>query len=117
MNSPEQSDERRELLALCGQIRELVQRRDFVSAKRLVSVAMGDHPHAPEPHNLLGVLLEMRGDHAAAMKHFRAAWALDPTYVPARQNLDTFGTFLSRGRCAYDESDCPKDAGRSDRRK
>ncbi|MPN31218.1 hypothetical protein SDC9_178692 [bioreactor metagenome] len=39
------------------------------------------------------------------MKHFRAAWALDPTYIPARQNLDCYGTFFSNGKCAYDESD------------
>ena len=44
-----------------------------------------------------------------AMKHFRAAWALDPAYLPARQNLDTFGTFFSHGKSAYDESDCTEE--------
>jgi len=29
--------------------------------------------------------------------------------LPARQNLDSFGTFFSRGRTAYDESDCPEE--------
>ena len=27
-------------------------------------------------------------------KHFRAAYALDPTYIPARQNLEVYGTFI-----------------------
>ncbi len=41
------------------------------------------------------------------MKHFRAAWALDPTYLPASHNLNTYGTFFSNGSCAFDESDVP----------
>ena len=68
---------------------------------------MKKFPHAPHPHNLIGLLLELQGDHPAAMKHFRAAWALDPAYVPARYNLDHFGTFFSGGSWAIDESDCP----------
>ena len=54
--------------------------------------------------------MEKEGDHPGAMKHFRAAYALDPTYLPARQNLDHYGTFYSRGGCAYDESDCQQEA-------
>ena len=41
----------------------------------------------------------------AAMKHFKAALALDPEYLPAKYNLRTYGTFFSRGSCAFDESD------------
>ena len=76
----------------------------------MICQAMGEFPNAPEPHNLLGIVMEKEGDHAGAMKHFRAAYALDPTYLPARQNLDHYGTFYSRGGCAYDESDCPQEA-------
>jgi hypothetical protein len=68
---------------------------------------MKNSPHAPEPHNLLGMLLENQGDHLLAMKHFRAAWALEPTYLPARYNLEVYGTFFSKGAGAYDEEDCP----------
>lgn len=41
-----------------------------------------------------------------AMKHFRAAWALDPTYLPARQNMDSF---YPSDKWAYNESDCPQE--------
>lgn len=41
----------------------------------------------PEAFNLLGVLQEAEGDHLAAMKNFRVALDLDPTYLPAQQNL------------------------------
>ncbi|OYP11716.1 hypothetical protein CG709_08570 [Lachnotalea glycerini] len=64
-------------------------------------------PHAPEPHNLMGMILEWQGDHLLAMKHFRASWDLDPSYLPARHNLDVYGSFFSRRMGAYDESDCP----------
>lgn len=69
-------------------------------------MAIGKYPHDPEPHNLFGIFFEKRSDHNMAMKHFRAAWDLDPTYMPARHNLEHYGTFFSKGGCAYDESDC-----------
>jgi len=100
---PESSNE---LNALCATVRELIGIQDYQKCESLINSAMCQFPHAPEPHNLIGVLLEKKGDHLTAMKHFRAAWALDPTYIPARQNLDSYGTFFSRGKCAYDESDC-----------
>ena len=96
-----------EMRSLCHAVRELAGNGDLEGGKRMATEAMGRCPHAPQPHNLLGVLLEKQGDHLLAMKHFRAAWALEPTYAPARQNLDYFGTFYAAGHCAYDESDCP----------
>ena len=42
-----------------------------------------------------------------AMKHFRAAYALDPTYIPARYNMEQYGNMCPSGRCAYTEEDCP----------
>jgi tetratricopeptide (TPR) repeat protein len=95
------------LVALCNIVRTLLSERDYQKCEPLIFEAMKKYPHAPEPHNLIGLLLELQGDHLTAMKHFRAAGALDPTYVPARHNLDHFGTLFSRGTWAIDESDCP----------
>lgn len=95
-----------DLGTLCATVRELVRMQDYEKCESLIRRAMGTYPHAPEPHNLFGILFEKKGEHPTAMKHFRAAWALDPTYIPARQNLDCYGTFFSGGKCAYDESDC-----------
>lgn len=91
---------------LCYQVRSLVEKREFKGCYRRIAEEMKNSPHAPEPHNLLGMLLENEGDHLLAMKHFRAAWALDPTYLPARHNLEVYGTFFSNGVGAYDEDDC-----------
>ncbi|HBF66762.1 MAG TPA: hypothetical protein DDW34_14815 [Clostridium sp.] len=95
-----------DLFSLCRAVRELIDTQNYDKCKALIFDAMRRYPHSPEPHNLIGILLEKIGEHAAAMKHFRAAWALDPTYLPAQQNLECYGTFYSKGRCAYDERDC-----------
>ena len=101
------TESKEDLRALCASVRELVDIEDYQTCESLICGAMGEYPDAPEPHNLLGILLEKKGDHPEAMKHFRAAWALDPAYRPAQRNLECYGTFFSDGRCAYDESDCP----------
>ncbi|MDU7925547.1 MAG: hypothetical protein E7J43_01435, partial [Finegoldia magna] len=48
----------------------------------LIYKKMAEFPHDPVPHNLLGILMEIKGNHLLAMKHLRAAWALDPSYTP-----------------------------------
>lgn len=98
-----------ELAVLCIKIRQFIEHKEYDKSETLIKEIMGKYLHAPEPHNLLGLVLEAQGDHLAAMKHFRAAYALDPTYLPAQYNLDHFGTFFSSGKWAYDESDCPQE--------
>lgn len=98
-----------ELNGLCINIRQFIEHKEYEKSQSLIKKFMGKYPHAPEPHNLLGLLLEAQGEHLTAMKHFRAAYALNPTYLPAQQNLDYFGTFFSSGKWAYDEMDCPKE--------
>lgn len=110
MKMQDMMENKNELTALCNTVRAYMHESEYQKCEFLIFDAMKKFPHAPEPHNLIGLLLEMQGDHLAAMKHFRAAWALDPTYVPARHNLDHFGTFFSRGTWAIDESDCPPES-------
>ena len=100
------SDYENNLPALCDYIRRLARTGEYARCENLIASAMGRHPHAPEPHNLMGVVLEIQNDHAAAMKHFRAAWSLDPGYVPARHNLTNCASLYARDVYAYDESDC-----------
>lgn len=96
-----------ELDQLCASVRALVRDKAYGSCMEPICRAMANYPDAPQPHNLLGIVLEKTGDHASAMKHFRAAWALDPTYRPTNHNLCVYGTFYSCGKCAFDESDMP----------
>lgn len=92
---------------LCTSVRAFVTEGAFDAAMELTCRAMERFPHAPHPHNLMGIVLEKLGDHSGAMKHFRAAWALDPGYVPANHNLYVFGTLFPGGKCAFEEKDVP----------
>jgi len=104
-----------ELTDLCKTVRALIGQNKLKESEELIKQAMGKYPHAPQPHNLMGVKLENEGAHSAAMKHFRASWALDPAYFPARYNLYQYGElFGGPHKDAYDETDCPP-LGRTDK--
>lgn len=94
------------LLTFCQNAKKMILAGDYEKCKKLSCETMYEYPNAAQPHNILGIVFEKTGNHRQAMNHFRAALALDATYRPASQNLDTYGTFYSYGRCAYDEEDC-----------
>jgi tetratricopeptide (TPR) repeat protein len=102
------NNDKLEMMSLCNTARELIRQKGYRECDELIRKAMAEYPSAPEPHNLMGIKLENEGDHLSAMKHFRAAWALDPTYLPARYNLNQYADMLCKNRRdAYCESDCP----------
>lgn len=101
------NEEAEKLTSLCEQVKNMIKENKYENCYKLIVEEMKSFPHAPQPHNLLGMLLERQGKHLLAMKHFRAAWALDPTYLPSRHNLEVYGTFFSKGTGAFDENDCP----------
>lgn len=116
------SNKAAEITSLCLTVKALNQQHEYQKSEVLIAQAMGQYPHAPEPHNLMGILLETYGDHPMAMKHFRAAWALDPTYLPARVNLNQYADMYGNDRTyAYVAEDCPTEcdlyACKSDREK
>ncbi len=61
--------------------------RLFDAAIEYVRKAISLDPSSPEAFNLLGALMEIKGNNLEAIKHYRAAISLDPTYEPARKNL------------------------------
>jgi tetratricopeptide (TPR) repeat protein len=67
---------------------ESLRKRDIPASRALIADALVADMDAPHPHNLLGILCELSGDDNAARKHYRAAYALDPTYKPACRNLE-----------------------------
>ena len=56
-------------------------------AMTLLQRIVGENPDDPEAYNLLGLLMEVKGDMLAAQRMYRAALGLDPTYELARENL------------------------------
>ncbi|MEG0933980.1 MAG: hypothetical protein RSJ41_00140 [Clostridia bacterium] len=86
--------------------RELIREKRLNECEVLLSEAMFRCPHDATPHNLMGLLLEEKARHTDAMKHFRAACALDATYRPAAWNLEAFGAIYQARKAAYCEEDC-----------
>lgn len=72
-----------------------INQRDFSLAENLLQKANNIKSERPEPFNLLGVLAEVRGDSSQAMKMYRAALDIDPTYKPAQENLERSSDFKS----------------------
>ena len=95
-----------ELHDLVAEAKEMIGRREFEACEALLATAMFQSPHSAVPHNLMGLLLEKRRKHEDAMKHFRAANALDPAYAPSRWNLEAYAEFYKTRADAYFASDC-----------
>lgn len=69
--------------------------RDYELALISIKQAGLENQNLPEYHNLLGVIAEHHDDLGLACKHYRAAYALDPSYKPALNNLDRITSFYS----------------------
>ena len=87
--------------------KELIAREEYKECEKEIGEAMAKDPHSAIPHNLMGILMEKKRNHVLAMRHFRAAYGLDPTYIPARYNMEQFGEMHPSGKWAYSEEDCP----------
>jgi Flp pilus assembly protein TadD len=65
-----------------------LKKEDIETSRVKITGAMELDMDSPQPHNLLGILYEIAGNDDKARKHYRAAYALDPTYKPACRNLE-----------------------------
>lgn len=114
---PQKGTQSPDICELCNVTRKMVAESRYEECRAYISQGMSAYPHSSIPHNLMGVVLEKEGCHTSAMRHFRAAHALDPAYLPARHNLEHYGTFFSKGKCAYDESDCDERVNEAEQNK
>jgi DNA-binding NtrC family response regulator len=71
--------------------------QEFDAAQEHVRQAIAADSTKPEAFNLLGALIELRGDWLEALKQYRAALALDPTYKPADANLERVASRHKKG--------------------
>ena len=93
---------------LCMKVKKYIEEKDWDSCMELIPRYMERYPNSAVPHNLLGIVLESQGHHPDAMRHFRAAWSLDPTFLPASQNIDAYSLYDSEKdvKPAYTVDDC-----------
>jgi DNA-binding response OmpR family regulator len=62
--------------------------RAFGHARETTRKAIAVDPGQPEAYNLLGALMEIKGEPMQAQKFYRAALDIDPTFKPASANLE-----------------------------
>lgn len=74
--------------SLLSLARRAITRKEFDLAEDFATKAVAVGTARPEAYDLLGSLLEIRGEKAQAMKFYRAALDMDPTYAPARANFE-----------------------------
>lgn len=79
-----------------------LQDNEFKESYDMILNALKANPDAPEPHNLLGIWYEFSGNSELARKHYRAAYALDPTYKPASENLERVCTIFTTRKIPID---------------
>jgi len=80
--------------ALLEAAKHCAQQHKFEQAIVFAKQAVGTDPARPDALNLLGEIEEVSGDRLEALKKYRAAIDLDPTYQPAQENLDRATTNL-----------------------
>lgn len=82
-------------IKLISEATEKLQKNSLDESYRIIKNALCENPDAPEPHNLLGLWYEKNKKFDLARKHYRAAYALDPTYKSATVNLERVCTMFS----------------------
>jgi DNA-binding response OmpR family regulator len=83
-----EQDQQLDYAGCIEQAKAAVEAYDFDTAASWAQQAVSLDTSRAEAFNLLGVLLERRGNRLDAQRYYRAAVALDPTYKPAWNNLN-----------------------------
>jgi len=76
-------------------VNKKLHNNELEESYEIIINTLKENPDAPEPHNLLGLWNEFNNNYDLARKHYRAAYALDPTYKPASINLERVCTMFS----------------------
>jgi Flp pilus assembly protein TadD len=98
------------------QIKKQIDEGRLEQAEQYIRTTLSDFPERPEPYNLLGAVMEIKSRWLEAVKFYRAALDLDPTYKPAITNLDRATSFARIGRIVLEEPLSRPDSLPGDRR-
>lgn len=65
-----------------------MENHQFDKAVTLIHEAMSINDNGVEAQNLLGAYYELTGDRLLALRHYRAAYAMEPSYQYANLNIE-----------------------------
>jgi DNA-binding response OmpR family regulator len=88
------------------QAKRALNNRWFDEAEVYLKQAIGLEGKSAEVHNLMGVLHELRNEHDASYRAYRAALKADRHYEPAKHNMQRYYE-----RFTFGKSDVPVDTG------
>lgn len=77
-----------EFADLIGRAKTALSQHDPDTALAYLRRAVSIDPRSAEAHDLLGLAAEIRGDRAEALRMYRTALALEPSYRPSLANLE-----------------------------
>lgn len=100
---PQAADSYEEYIELA---KKAINKQQFEKAQEQVKEASRKDPSKPEAQNLLGAIVELQGDWLTALKHYRAAASLDPSFEPAEKNIERIVNQHEKGlNVSLDEGD------------
>lgn len=75
---------------------ELLRKHNYDQAQVLIHEAIQLDDNGAQAQNLLGTYYELNGDRLLALRHYRAAYALEPSNEYANLNIErlTYNNFL-----------------------
>jgi DNA-binding NtrC family response regulator len=91
-----QEDQTHDYAAYFELAKKCVAQRNLQGAMSHLHTAIALSANRPEAFNMLGALYEIRHNMPEALKNYRVALDLDPTYAPAQKNLDRAVTIPQR---------------------
>jgi DNA-binding response OmpR family regulator len=80
-----------------GRAKRALNGRAFDEAEVHLKQALGLDGRSAEAHNLMGVLHELRREHDASYRSYKAALKADPHYEPARHNMTRYYEMFTFG--------------------
>lgn len=89
-----------------GEAKRALNQRAFDQAEIHLKQAIGLDDHSAEAHNLMGVLHELRNEHDASYREYKAALKADRRYEPAQHNMTRYYE-----RFTFGASKVPVDTG------
>jgi DNA-binding response OmpR family regulator len=92
-----------------AQAKRALNKRWFEEAEVYLKQAIGLEGSSAEVHNLMGVLHELRNEHDASYRSYRAALKANRHYEPAQHNMKRYYE-----RFTFGKSDVPVDTGDSE---